>query len=319
MSLPPLPRRRWYRAPEILLGSTKYTKGVDMWSIGCILGELLAGKPMFPGTSTVNQLEKIIAVTGPPSKADVAAINSKYAEAMLDNLPPVQSRSLTDMYPKASPEAIDMLKKLLYFNPTRRLNAEDALKHPFVIMFHDPQQEPTCPGPITIAFDDFTKFTVHEYRDKLYYEVSKRKREMKRDKYAKQQQDQSEQTRKQTHPKTGMPPGPTVSVASPRTSLGKLRSVPTGRTSSRAQTPLPPSHTIKQKAHTPTHTHTHMQSPYQPPIPNVPYIPTPLPLSPAKTKKKHNNKPQIVKSVCSHDSSHAARPRTVVAGGALGT
>lgn len=47
---------RWYRAPEILLGSTKYTKGVDMWSVGCILGELLGGKPMFPGTSTMNQV-----------------------------------------------------------------------------------------------------------------------------------------------------------------------------------------------------------------------------------------------------------------------
>ena len=154
-----------------------------MWSIGCILGELLAGKPMFPGTSTVNQLEKIIAVTGAPSKADVAAINSQFAETMLDKLPPVHARSLQDMYPKATTEAIDMLKKLLYFNPTRRLNAEDALKHPFVVMFHDPAQEPVCPGPITIAFDDYTKHTVHEYRDKLYYEVSKRKREMKRDKY----------------------------------------------------------------------------------------------------------------------------------------
>eukprot|EP01017_Pseudomicrothorax_dubius_P021359 TRINITY_DN2303_c0_g2_i5.p1 TRINITY_DN2303_c0_g2~~TRINITY_DN2303_c0_g2_i5.p1 ORF type:complete len:251 (-),score=57.90 TRINITY_DN2303_c0_g2_i5:29-781(-) len=51
---------RWYRAPEILLGSQKYTKGVDMWSLGCILGELLLGKPMFPGTSTLNQLDRIM-------------------------------------------------------------------------------------------------------------------------------------------------------------------------------------------------------------------------------------------------------------------
>ena len=47
---------RWYRAPEILLGSTKYTKGVDMWSVGCILAELMLGKPLFPGKSTLNQL-----------------------------------------------------------------------------------------------------------------------------------------------------------------------------------------------------------------------------------------------------------------------
>jgi serine/threonine protein kinase len=51
-----------YRAPEILLGSTKYTYGVDMWSSGCILGELLLGKPIFPGTSTMNQLDRIIEV-----------------------------------------------------------------------------------------------------------------------------------------------------------------------------------------------------------------------------------------------------------------
>jgi mitogen-activated protein kinase 15 len=48
---------RWYRAPEILLGSTKYSKAVDMWSVGCILGELILGKPIFPGTSTLNQIE----------------------------------------------------------------------------------------------------------------------------------------------------------------------------------------------------------------------------------------------------------------------
>jgi mitogen-activated protein kinase 15 len=56
---------RWYRAPEILLGSTRYTKGIDMWSIGCIFGELLGGKPMFPGTSTLNQLDRIMEARHP--------------------------------------------------------------------------------------------------------------------------------------------------------------------------------------------------------------------------------------------------------------
>ena len=58
---------RWYRAPEILLGSNKYTKGVDMWSLGCILAELLLGKPVFPGTSTLNQLDRVMEVIGRPS------------------------------------------------------------------------------------------------------------------------------------------------------------------------------------------------------------------------------------------------------------
>lgn len=58
---------RWYRAPEILIANRKYTKGIDMWSLGCILGEMLAAKPIFPGSSTVNQVEKIMATIDPPT------------------------------------------------------------------------------------------------------------------------------------------------------------------------------------------------------------------------------------------------------------
>jgi len=58
---------RWYRAPEILLGSNNYSKGVDMWSVGCILAELLIGKPFFPGTSTLNQLDRVMEITGRPT------------------------------------------------------------------------------------------------------------------------------------------------------------------------------------------------------------------------------------------------------------
>uniref|UniRef100_A0A183TDR6 Mitogen-activated protein kinase n=1 Tax=Schistocephalus solidus TaxID=70667 RepID=A0A183TDR6_SCHSO len=59
---------RWYRAPEILLACNNYTKGVDLWSMGCILGEMLAGKPLFPGASTLNQVERIMAGLPKPTK-----------------------------------------------------------------------------------------------------------------------------------------------------------------------------------------------------------------------------------------------------------
>lgn len=49
---------RWYRAPEILIANKQYTKGIDMWSLGCILGEMCRGKPLFPGSCTINQVEK---------------------------------------------------------------------------------------------------------------------------------------------------------------------------------------------------------------------------------------------------------------------
>jgi len=118
---------RWYRAPEILLGSNKYTKGVDMWSMGCIVGELLLGKPLFPGTSTLNQLDRVMEVTGRPSQEDVESINSPLAQTMLESLPPTKPKKLRDMFPTASEEALDLLKNLLQFNPNKRLTAEQAL------------------------------------------------------------------------------------------------------------------------------------------------------------------------------------------------
>lgn len=81
---------RWYRAPEILLGSNKYTKGVDMWSMGCILAELLLGKPVFPGTSTLNQLERVMELIGRPKKEDIESIDCPLAATMLESIPPVR-------------------------------------------------------------------------------------------------------------------------------------------------------------------------------------------------------------------------------------
>lgn len=67
---------RWYRAPEILLGSTKYTKAVDMWSTGCILGELVNGKAIFPGNSTLNQIERVLELCGRPNPDDIESLDS---------------------------------------------------------------------------------------------------------------------------------------------------------------------------------------------------------------------------------------------------
>jgi mitogen-activated protein kinase 15 len=117
---------RWYRAPEILLGSTKYTKGVDIWSVGCILGEMLGGKPTFPGTSTMNQLDRIVEVTGRPSAEDIESIKSPFAANMLESLPPSKPRFLSDMFPSASADALDLLRSCLKFNPSKRITAEQV-------------------------------------------------------------------------------------------------------------------------------------------------------------------------------------------------
>lgn len=171
---------RWYRAPEILLGSTSYTKGVDIWSVGCILGELLSGKPIFPGTSTMNQLDRIMEVTGRPAPEDIDAIKSPFAATMLESLPMGRPRPLNEMFPSASVEALDLLRQCMHFNPTKRLSANEALRHPYVLQFHNPEDEFDCDRAIRIPIDDNIKLTVQDYRDRLYNEVLKKKKEQRR-------------------------------------------------------------------------------------------------------------------------------------------
>ena len=73
---------RWFRAPEILLGSRTYSKAIDIWSLGCLLGEMIKGKPLFPGNSTKNQIEKVLMWTGPPTKHDLEGLNTKFGKEM---------------------------------------------------------------------------------------------------------------------------------------------------------------------------------------------------------------------------------------------
>jgi len=171
---------RWYRAPEILLGCAKYTYGVDMWSSGCILGELLGLKPLFPGSSTMNQLEKITEVTGPPTQEDLVAIESSFSSSVIEGCRFASKRELSQMFPGISEDAEDLLKNLLQFNPTKRLTAEQALRHPYVSQFHNPQDEPPAPKIITIPINDNNKFTIQQYRTTLYTEIVRRKKKIRR-------------------------------------------------------------------------------------------------------------------------------------------
>ncbi|XP_019945882.1 mitogen-activated protein kinase 15 isoform X2 [Paralichthys olivaceus] len=160
---------RWYRAPEILLGSTRYTKGVDMWSLGCILGEMLLGKALFPGTSTINQIEKIMSAIPHPSPEDVLAIKSEYGSSVIQRMLLKPQVPLEDLLqPSVPPDALDLLRGLLVFNPDKRLTAEQALQHPYVARFHNPAKEPAFYYDVVLPVDDGVQLSVVQYRNKLY-------------------------------------------------------------------------------------------------------------------------------------------------------
>jgi mitogen-activated protein kinase 15 len=171
---------RWYRAPEILLGSTKYSKAVDMWSVGCILGELIVGKAIFQGTSTLNQIEKVLELIGKPKAEDIDSVESPHAATILTSINVSKKRSFQSYFTNASETALDFLRRLLVFNPNHRLTVEEALKHKYLEQFSSPEEEIVCDHLIGIPMDDNTKFTVKEYRDAIYADIAKKKKEQRK-------------------------------------------------------------------------------------------------------------------------------------------
>lgn len=115
---------RWYRAPEIVLGSNQYSKAVDMWSVGCILGELIIGKAIFPGKSTLNQIELILDLLGRPTAEEIESMGAPSDYAILNSLPGKQKYSFSKFFKGASKDALDFLRKTLEFNPNKRLTVE---------------------------------------------------------------------------------------------------------------------------------------------------------------------------------------------------
>jgi glycogen synthase kinase 3 beta len=71
---------RYYRAPELIFGNSNYTTSIDVWSVGCVIAELMLGQPLFPGESGVDQLVEIIKILGTPSKEQIQAMNPQYKE-----------------------------------------------------------------------------------------------------------------------------------------------------------------------------------------------------------------------------------------------
>lgn len=166
---------RWYRAPEIVLGSNQYSKSVDMWSVGCILGELLNGKAIFPGKSTINQVELIIKLLGKPTREELKMANSAADFGIIESMGTKKKYSFSHFFKGASKHALDFLRKTLCYNPDNRLSAEEALRHPFLSQFHNPEEEVVCDKIIKLPISDTKKLNLREYREALYQDILDKK------------------------------------------------------------------------------------------------------------------------------------------------
>ncbi|VDM12508.1 unnamed protein product [Wuchereria bancrofti] len=171
---------RWYRSPEILLAAKCYTKGVDMWSLGCILAEMLLGHALFPGTSTINQIERIMNTIPRPSKLDIESIGSQYASSVLEKMPRRPQKPLELYLTNSDHQAIDLVQRLLIFAPHKRLNVDQCLVHPYVLQFHSPMDEPALNYDILLPLPDHIQLSIDDYRNKLYEMIQENRTYVKR-------------------------------------------------------------------------------------------------------------------------------------------
>ncbi|XP_066490488.1 mitogen-activated protein kinase 12 isoform X3 [Tiliqua scincoides] len=132
---------RWYRAPEVILNWMHYTQTVDIWSVGCIMAEMITGRPLFKGNDHLDQLTEIMKVTGTPTQDFVQKLQSQDAKNYIKSLPKVQKKDFAAILKYASPLAVNLLEKMLVLDAEKRITAADALAHPYFEAVHDPEEE----------------------------------------------------------------------------------------------------------------------------------------------------------------------------------
>ncbi|XP_027080013.1 mitogen-activated protein kinase homolog MMK2-like [Coffea eugenioides] len=163
---------RWYRAPELLLNCSEYTAAIDIWSVGCIFGEIMTREPLFPGRDYVHQLKLITELLGTPDDASLRFLRSDNARKYVRQLPQYPKQQLTARFPNMSPLAVDLLEKMLVFDPSKRITVEEALCHPFLKSLHDINDEPVCPRPFHFDFEE-PSITEENVKDLIWKEAVK--------------------------------------------------------------------------------------------------------------------------------------------------
>ncbi|XP_057850984.1 shaggy-related protein kinase epsilon [Cryptomeria japonica] len=142
---------RYYRAPELIFGATEYTTAIDIWSVGCVLAELLLGLPLFPGESGVDQLVEIIKVLGTPTREEIKCMNPNYTEF---KFPQIKAHPWHKVFHKRTPpEAVDLVSRLLQYSPNLRCTALEACAHPFFDELRDPNSRLPNGQPLPSIFE----------------------------------------------------------------------------------------------------------------------------------------------------------------------
>ncbi|URD96319.1 mitogen-activated protein kinase [Musa troglodytarum] len=163
---------RWYRAPELLLNCSEYTAAIDIWSVGCILGEIVTREPLFPGKDYVHQLRLITELIGSPDDSSLGFLRSDNARRYVRSLPQYPKQNFFARFPTMSNGAIDLLVKMLVFDPSKRITVDQALHHPYLASLHDINDEPVCPTPFNFDFEH-PSYTEEDIKELIWRESLK--------------------------------------------------------------------------------------------------------------------------------------------------
>ena len=161
----------WYRPPELLLGATKYGTAVDIWSAGCILAELVLGRPLFTGKSEMEQLQLIFDMVGTPTKSSWPGIHElkllRTGDVTIDGDTERKRPKLRERYSQKmnaiAPGSINLIEKLLELDPSKRLSASRALNHRY---FLSEPKAPDQPEQLGYEMDLAVDGSFHEFQTK---------------------------------------------------------------------------------------------------------------------------------------------------------
>lgn len=195
---------RWYRAPEIILLNKSYTNAIDVWSVGCIISELCCMQienaptfterlPLFPGkscyplspeyktsmrkagyaVSDTDQLNVIFDVIGTPDEDDMTFLQDDKAVSYLKSFTPRPKKDLREMYPGTDQELLQLMKRMLEFNPEKRITIKEALKMPYFDDIRSHEFEKDAEHPAYIKFDDKEEISLQDIKEYFLNEIMK--------------------------------------------------------------------------------------------------------------------------------------------------
>ncbi|XP_060096362.1 mitogen-activated protein kinase 9 isoform X3 [Heteronotia binoei] len=172
---------RYYRAPEVILGMG-YKENVDIWSVGCIMGELVKGCVIFQGTDHIDQWNKVIEQLGTPS-ADFMKKLQPTVRNYVENRPKYPGIKFEELFPDwifpsesdrdkiKTNQARDLLSKMLVVDPDKRISVDEALRHPYITVWYDPAEAEAPPPQIYDAQLEEREHAIEEWKELIYKEV----------------------------------------------------------------------------------------------------------------------------------------------------